>query len=125
MKALARGCVVFTINHCCVFPSGLGFLGGESCQAEEEREAGMVQLFPVTQFPLFPLAATMPPSVTSQPPVVTSEPLNRPRMDVLLLWGFRLKFRSDVIVCLLKMSGVSVYPGVLQSGVCKKTLGDY
>lgn len=73
MKALPGGCVVFSINHCCVFPPGLGFLGGQSCQAEEEREAGIVQLFPVTEFPLFPPAATMPPSVTSQPPVVTSE----------------------------------------------------
>lgn len=45
MKALARGCVLFTINRYCVFPPGLGFLGGESCQAEEEREAGIVQLF--------------------------------------------------------------------------------
>lgn len=82
------------------------------------------QLFPVT---LFALAATMPPSVTSQLPVVTSEPLStvRPHMDVLLLWGFRLKVRSDVIVCLVKMSGVPVYPMLLQSGVCKKTLGDY
>lgn len=76
----------------------------------KRREKRVLFNCSLSQFLLFPLAATMPPSVTSLPPVVTSEPPStvRPCMDVLLLllWGLGLKFRSDVIVCLLKMSGV-------------------